>query len=271
MSETNNIYLQQNTRVGIYVGPGVLDLAGLQEDWWDQHVELGDKFEQFVVREMLESELPLTGVSGVSLAEDSVTVARDDLSRLEKTPNKLLHLVVSGVQTHSSHHLLHEDEHLLVGETVERPGQPAHPGAEGEVGVRQSRAHQVSGVGRHVAALVVTESSGFINHYSPDLSGFLGVENLNNNQKGQVSVRGKLSPKVPTLLIKRDQPVNGEIKSHQLSEHGILVADHLGEVVGPVLVGVDGAGGGALPEQVVVDGGSDHGQLGNHVHGILKS
>ena len=157
MSETNNIYLQQNTRVGIYVGPGVLDLAGLQEDWWDQHVQLGDKFEQFVVREMLESELPLTGVSGVSLAEDSVTVARDDLSRLEETPNKLLHLVVSGVQTHSSHHLLHEDEHLLVGETVERPGQPAHPGAEGEVGVRQSRAHQVSGVGRHVAALVVTE------------------------------------------------------------------------------------------------------------------
>ena len=40
--------------------------------------------------------------------------------------------------------------------------------------------------------------------------------------------------------------MNGHVKPHELGEHGVLVADHLGEVVGPILGGVDGAGGGAL-------------------------
>ena len=146
--------------MGIYVGPGVLDLASLQEDWRHQHVQLGDEFEQFVVREMFEGELPLAGVSGVGLTEDRVTVARDNLARLQEAPHELLHLVVSGVQPHRLHHLLHEDEDLLVGEAVEGPSQAAHPRTEGEVGVGQGGAHQVGRVGRYVAALVVTESRG---------------------------------------------------------------------------------------------------------------
>ena len=141
----------------IYVGPGVLDLASLQEDWRHQHVQLGDEFEQFVVREMFESELSLTGVSGVSLTQDRVTVAGNNLARLQEAPHKLLHLVVGRVQADSLHHLLHEDEDLLVGEAVEGPGEAAHAGAEREVGVRQGRPHQVSGVSGDISALVVTE------------------------------------------------------------------------------------------------------------------
>jgi hypothetical protein len=56
--------------------------------------------------------------------------------------------------------LIEEDEDLLVGEAVERAGEAAHAGREGNVGVGQGRAHQVGGVGRHVPALVVAEVRG---------------------------------------------------------------------------------------------------------------
>lgn len=49
-----------------------------------------------------------------------------------------------------------DEQSDLVGQSVQRPGQPVHGGAEGEVGVGQRAAHQVAGVGADVAALVVT-------------------------------------------------------------------------------------------------------------------
>ncbi len=56
--------------------------------------------------------------------------------------------------------LVEEDEDLLVSEAVERAGEAAHAGREGEVGVGQGRAHQVGGVGRNVPALVIAEVQG---------------------------------------------------------------------------------------------------------------
>ena len=64
--------------------------------------------------------------------------------------------------------------------------------------------------------------------------------------------------------------VDGEVEPHELCEHWVLVSDHLGEVVAPVLLGVDGARALALLEQVVVDGGGHNGELGNQVHGVLE-
>lgn len=64
-------------------------------------------------------------------------------------------------------------------------------------------------------------------------------------------------------------PVDGEVKPHQLSELDIAVAQHVGEVVGPVQVGVDGSDTAAFAIQVAVDLGSNAGQLGNQVHGVL--
>ena len=73
-------YLEENTRVSIYIGPWVLDLAGFEEDGRHQHVQLRHQLEQFVVRKMLEGELPLTSVSWISFTEDSMTVSRHNLS-----------------------------------------------------------------------------------------------------------------------------------------------------------------------------------------------
>ena len=116
--------------MSIYIGPGVLDLSGLKEDGGHQHVQLGHQLEQRVVREVLQGELPLASVPGVGLTKDSVTVARDDLARLEKAPNKVLHLVIGGTQANTLDNLLKEDEHLLVGEAVKRSGEAAHASTE---------------------------------------------------------------------------------------------------------------------------------------------
>lgn len=64
-------------------------------------------------------------------------------------------------------------------------------------------------------------------------------------------------------------PVDGEVKPHELSELVVAVAQHVGEVVGPVQVGVDGPDAAALAIQVAVDLSSDAGQLGNQVHGVF--
>lgn len=64
-------------------------------------------------------------------------------------------------------------------------------------------------------------------------------------------------------------PVDGEVEPHQLSELGVAVAQHVGEVVGPVQVGVDGADTAAFAVQVTVNLGGDAGQLSDQVHGVL--
>jgi hypothetical protein len=63
--------------------------------------------------------------------------------------------------TPSPHLLLdvHEPlEDLLVGEAMQRPRQAIQPGAEGEVGVTERAAHEVRGMGAHVATLYKKET-----------------------------------------------------------------------------------------------------------------
>lgn len=63
--------------------------------------------------------------------------------------------------------------------------------------------------------------------------------------------------------------MDSEVEPHELSELSITVAQHVGEVVGPVQVGVNSSNTAAFTIQVAVDLGSNAGQLGNQVHGIL--
>ena len=61
------------------VGPGVLDLAELQENIGHDLVHVGHELEHGVVGHLLEGELALTRVAGVSLTKHGVTVARHNL------------------------------------------------------------------------------------------------------------------------------------------------------------------------------------------------
>jgi hypothetical protein len=59
------VVLEEDTRVGVHVGPGVLGLTGGEENVGDEVVELTDELEELVVGEVLEGELSLSLVSGV--------------------------------------------------------------------------------------------------------------------------------------------------------------------------------------------------------------
>ena len=60
--------------MGVNIWPWVLGLALLEENTWDDFVELGDQLEELVVGEVLEGELALASVTWVSLAEDGVAI-----------------------------------------------------------------------------------------------------------------------------------------------------------------------------------------------------
>ena len=75
----HDVVLEQDTGVGVHIGPGVLDLASFSENWWDNHVQVGHELEHLVVGQVLEGELALAGVTGVGLTENGMTVTGDNL------------------------------------------------------------------------------------------------------------------------------------------------------------------------------------------------
>ena len=206
--------------MGVHVGPRVLHLAGGFQHGRDDRVELRHQFEHLIIRQVLQGELPLTGVPRIGLPQDGVAVTGHDLTALQHVLHVLLQLVVGGVEADVVGHLVEENKHLLVGQSVQRPGQTAHSGGEGQVRVGESGADQVSGVSGDVAAFVIA--------------------------------------------------VNGQVQPHQFGEHRVLVIDHVGEVEGPILVGIDGRGVLAFAVQVVVNGGRHDRQFSDQVHGVLE-
>jgi len=214
------IVLEENTRVGIDVGVGVLGLAVLGKNARSDLVNLADKLEHGVLRHVLLGEGALGSVAGVGLAEDGVAVTGNDTAGVEGRPEVVLDGLVAEIVTDGLLHLSEPVEDLLVGKTVEGAGKTVQASGEGEEGGAESRADQVSGVGRDVAALVVS--------------------------------------------------VDGEVETEELNEVLVLAESKLvGEVEGVILVLLDGSDLATL-ENVLVDAGSNAGELGNEVHGVLK-
>ena len=145
---------QQDTRVGIDVGPGVLGLAGLQQDVGGDLVDLGNELEELVIGNVLESEFSLGSVSGVSLSENGVSVSGNDTS-LQGVPAVLLNLLVGGISTDLGLHLLDPPQDFLVGQSVEGTGETVQRSGHGQEGVGKGGTDQVTGVGRDVTSLVV--------------------------------------------------------------------------------------------------------------------
>lgn len=63
--------------------------------------------------------------------------------------------------------------------------------------------------------------------------------------------------------------MDGEVEPHEFCELCIAVTQHVGEVVRPVQVGVDGTDAASFTVQITVDLSSHAGELGNQVHGVL--
>lgn len=144
--------------MGINVRPRVLGLAGLEENFGDDLVDLANELEHVVVREVLERELALSGVARVGLAEDSMAVAGHDLATLEGRPDVLADGLVRGVGANLGLHLAQPKEHLLVCKTMERAGETVQGGAKREEGVREGGADKLAGVRGDIATFVVAGS-----------------------------------------------------------------------------------------------------------------
>lgn len=74
-----SVVLQQDTGVGIYIWPWVLDLAEFGQDWGHDLVDVGHQLEQGIVWQMLQGELALASVTRIGLSQNGVTVARNNL------------------------------------------------------------------------------------------------------------------------------------------------------------------------------------------------
>lgn len=72
-------HLQQHTTMSIHIGPGVLGLALLQEHIGNNLVKLGDQLEHGVVGQVFQSKLTLASITWVSLPQDSMAIARNNL------------------------------------------------------------------------------------------------------------------------------------------------------------------------------------------------
>lgn len=111
------MYLTSTERktYSINVGEGVLGFAVLGKNTGSNLVDLADQVEHRVVRQLAESELALRHVAGVSLAEDGVTVARNNTAGIEGRPEVVLDGLVAKVVANGLLHLSEPVKNLLVG------------------------------------------------------------------------------------------------------------------------------------------------------------
>ena len=142
--------------LGVDVGPGVLGLAVLHQHVGRHLVDHVDHLEQRVVRQVLQAELPLRRVARVGLAQHGVAVARDHLAAVQRVPQRRLDdLGGRLLAAELFHEGLGPAQHLLVGQSVQRSGQAVDAGRQRVVDIGQGRRHQVHGVRRDIARLVV--------------------------------------------------------------------------------------------------------------------
>lgn len=105
---------------------------------------------------MLESELALARVTGISLAEHSVSVSGHNTSGVESLPHGLSELLVGDLLASELLLQFHDPcEHFLVGKSVEGSSESVKTSGEGEVGIGESASDKVGGVCRNVSSLVV--------------------------------------------------------------------------------------------------------------------
>ena len=93
-----------------------------------------------------------------------------------------------------------------------------------------------------------------------------GGEGEHGGAQSRANQVGSVGADVTTLVV----GVDGQVETHQLNE--VLVSTEaklVGQVEGVILVLLDG-GDLAILEDVAVDTGSNGGQLGNEVHGVLE-
>ena len=219
--------------MSVDVGIGILDFAEFVEDTGSERVDLRNKFEEFIIREMFQCEftktlipsllgqVPLRHVTRIRLSEDGMAVTGNDTTALQGGPDVFLDGVIRDICADGILHLHDPSKDFLVGETVKRTGETVQSSSEGQHGTRQ----------------------------------------------GGTNEMGRVSRDITTLMIGMDS----QIQSHQFNELIILTESHqMSEIVSVILVFFDG-GEFTVLVHVAVNSGCDGGKLGDQGHGILES
>lgn len=106
---------------------------------------------------MLQSEFSLACVTRISLSQDCVSVAGNDLPALECLPDKVFECVLGEIVAELLLDLLDEKQHLLVGQAVKGTGETVHASSKRKIRVGQRRTDQMHCMRAHISALVVTK------------------------------------------------------------------------------------------------------------------
>jgi hypothetical protein len=205
---------------------------------------------------VLLGELALRHVAGVGLAENGVSVSRNDLAVLESGPEVVLDGLVTEVVTDSLLHLLEPDKHLLVSQSVEGTSETVETGSQGQVRGAESGTDQVSGVGTDVATLVISVDSEVQAH---QLNEVLVL--------GETELVGQVERVVLVLLDRSDLAVLVDVAVDLSGEGGELGDEVHGvlESVLPVLRLGHTLGVGLCEAGLVLESSDGEGELGHWV------
>lgn len=152
-----SVVVEQDPARGVHVGVRVLGLAVLLQHGGRSLRQHLHQPETAVLHQFrLRGGPVLQGLEArVKDAEHAVSVARNHLTPVEFLPEVLRNVLGRKVPRQALLHLEDEAECLLRRETVKRTRESEQGGRVGEHRVREGGSHEVGGVGRDVAALVV--------------------------------------------------------------------------------------------------------------------
>ena len=266
---------EEDTRVGVDVGPGVLGLAGFEEDLGSDVVDLADELEHLVVGEVLESELALSSVARIGLAEDGVAVTGNDLAGLEGAPDVLTDSLIGGVLADLGLHLLQPDEDLLVGKTVERTSETVEGGGIGKEGVGEGGADELAGVGRDVATFVVRVDGDVETHElneglvvtEAEEGGQVGGVVLVEVNGGDLALAKDIAVDATGNVRELGDPINDVSCGHPERDRDNLQVHRILEGGAPVVLLVDTLLVSLGERRVVVESSHSERELGHGVEG----
>lgn len=126
---------EQRARAAVDIGPGVLDFASCCQSFWNLFVVGFDQIDKVVVLDVLLCEFELANEAWVSLSEDGVSVARNDLPTRHGVRHKVVDVLPSPPVTVFGLKSEQVVQTLLVGQPVQGTCQTVHTCREGKVGI----------------------------------------------------------------------------------------------------------------------------------------
>jgi hypothetical protein len=131
------------------------NIENLKKDVGNKVVYLSHKLEELVVRQMLQGEFTLGGVTRVGLPENRMSITGNNLTTFKGGPDVFFDSLVRCILTDLCLHLAEPDKHFLIGKAVERTSEPVKGSSVGKERVRERRTDKFSSVCGNISTFVV--------------------------------------------------------------------------------------------------------------------